>query len=182
MDGKDCDSKNIGTLNKTDNTNEKNSDAVIAAKNLVCPTPKSRHTNECDHEYFEFWRKNDEIIKQAWKDYPFKHNELRYFNDKNESLFIQREFFDAVSKIRKGEKDEETLKLFFDEPIPGVFRTNKIFTSEFLNMILDEIDHKNNAGIPLHRPNSMNRFGVILKVFKCLVTKIPFLAVINVNF
>ena len=160
----DSDSKKLVDSNDEDNTKETHSDAVIAAKSLVCPTPKSRHTHECDHQYFDFWRKNDDLIKQAWKDYPFKHDQLRYFNEKNEELFIQREFLQAVSKVRNGEVGEESLNSFFDEPIPGVFRSNKIFTPDFLNMILEEIDHKNNAGIPLHRPNSMNRFGVILKV------------------
>jgi len=159
----DSDSKKLVDSNEEDNVKDKHSDAVVAAKSLVCPTPKSRHTHECDHQYFDFWRKNDDLIKQAWKDYPFKHDQLRYFNEKNEALFIQREFLDAVSKVRNGEVGEESLTSFFDEPIPGVFRSNKIFTPEFLNMVLEEIDHKNNAGIPLHRPNSMNRFGVILK-------------------
>jgi len=56
---------------ENETTEQKLTDAVISAQNLVCPTPKSRHSNECDHKYFDFWRKNDEIIKQAWKDYPF---------------------------------------------------------------------------------------------------------------
>ena len=86
------------------------------------------------------------------------------FNSENESLFIQTEFMNAVALVREGQKDENHLKSFFDEPIPGVFRTNKIFTQEFLDMMLEEIDHKNTSGIPLQRPNSMNRFGVILKV------------------
>ena len=167
MDRMDSNLKVASGSNENETTEQKLTDAVITAQNLVCPTPKSRHSNECDHKYFDFWRKNDEIIKQAWKDYPFKHDQLRYFSEKNEMIFIQKEFADAVSKIRSGELDEETLKSFFDEPISGVFRTNRIFTPEFLSMLLDEIDHKNEAGIPLHRPNSMNRFGVILKV--CIV-------------
>ena len=149
---------------KKDGIRENITDAIITARNLVPPTPKARHTHECDHEYFEFWQKHDKIIRQAWKDYPFKYNELMQFNSENESLFIQTEFMNAVALVRAGQKDENHLKSFFDEPIPGVFRTNKIFTPEFLNMILEEIDHKNNSGIPFQRPNSMNRFGVILKV------------------
>merc|ERR1719336_2343148 len=110
----DSDSKNLVDSNDGDDVKDKHSDAVIAAKSLVCPTPKSRHTHECDHQYFDFWRKNDDLI--------------RYFNEKNEELFIQREFLQAVSKVRNGEVGEESLTSFFDEPIPGVFRSNKIFT------------------------------------------------------
>ena len=156
-------SDNIGSLQKED-LSDKLTDAIIKARKLVCPTPVARHTHQCDHDYHQFWRKNDKLIKQAWKDYPFKHEELRYFNHENEQLFIQKDFYDAVSAVIQGEKNEETLRLFFDETIPGVYRTNKIFTSRFLDMMLEEIDHKNEAGIPLQRPNSMNRFGVILKV------------------
>ena len=140
------------------------SDAVIAARELVCPEPKARHTHECDYKYYQFWEKNDKLIKQAWSDYPSKHDELKYFNSQNEQLFIQKPFLDAVRAVKEGKHDEATLKHFLTEPVPGVFRTNEIFTPTFLNMMLEEIDHKNNAGIPLQRPNSMNRFGVILKV------------------
>ena len=150
------------TRNKV--SNEMFTDAVIEARRLICPVPKARHTHECDHKYYQWWEKNDKIIKQAWKDYPFKHEQLRYFNKENESLFIQQDFLDVVNSVRAGKKNEEDIRLFFDEPIPGVFRTNQIFTPTFLKMMLEEIDHKNEAGIPLQRPNSMNRFGVILKV------------------
>ena len=40
-------------------------DAIITARKLVLPTPKARHTHECDHEYYHFWHKHDKIIRQA---------------------------------------------------------------------------------------------------------------------
>merc|ERR1712050_785587 len=37
-----------------------------------------------------------------------------------------------------------------------------LFTGDFCDMLLAELDHLEASGIPLRRPNGMNRFGAIL--------------------
>jgi hypothetical protein len=47
------------------------------------------------------------------------------------------------------------------EIVPGVF-TARIFTEDFVTKFRDELDRLRNSGIPMKRPNSMNRYGIIL--------------------
>ena len=37
-----------------------------------------------------------------------------------------------------------------------------LFTMEFSKLLLEELEHVSNSGIPMRRPNGMNRYGAIL--------------------
>ena len=40
-----------------------------------------------------------------------------------------------------------------------------LFTKDFCDLLLEELDYLNNSGIPMRRPNGMNRYGAILGRF-----------------
>ena len=47
------------------------------------------------------------------------------------------------------------------EAVPGVYKL-PMFTPKFCQLLLEEYRHHDASGIPLRRPNGMNRFGAIL--------------------
>mmetsp|Transcript_9785 Transcript_9785/g.35843 ORF Transcript_9785/g.35843 Transcript_9785/m.35843 type:complete len:416 (+) Transcript_9785:72-1319(+) len=57
---------------------------------------------------------------------------------------------------------EESIWRLFEEVIPGVWLSDKVFTREFCDALMSELDHIEASGIPKRRPNGMNRFGSIL--------------------
>ena len=50
----------------------------------------------------------------------------------------------------------------FEELAPGVWGTRRLFTAQFGADMLAELRRQAGAGIPLRRPNGMNRYGTIL--------------------
>mmetsp|Transcript_104242 Transcript_104242/g.238676 ORF Transcript_104242/g.238676 Transcript_104242/m.238676 type:complete len:484 (+) Transcript_104242:62-1513(+) len=48
------------------------------------------------------------------------------------------------------------------EHVPGAVFSCPIFTEEFCDMVMAEVESFSNCGLPARRPNSMNRYGLIL--------------------
>jgi len=48
------------------------------------------------------------------------------------------------------------------EHLPGDVISFKMFSDEFCQMLLEEVDNFQSTGIPARRPNSMNNYGIIL--------------------
>ena len=63
----------------------------------------------------------------------------------------------------RGEEIDERplLALFTEAGAPGVWRF-PLFTPAFCTLLLEELEHHEASGIPLRRPNGMNRYGAIL--------------------
>jgi len=59
------------------------------------------------------------------------------------------------------ENAERELRTLLQEVVPGVWRL-PIFTPHFCRLVLEELAHYEASGIPLRRPNGMNRYGAIL--------------------
>eukprot|EP00308_Calcidiscus_leptoporus_P022229 CAMPEP_0119400998 /NCGR_PEP_ID=MMETSP1334-20130426/142148_1 /TAXON_ID=127549 /ORGANISM="Calcidiscus leptoporus, Strain RCC1130" /LENGTH=355 /DNA_ID=CAMNT_0007424909 /DNA_START=89 /DNA_END=1156 /DNA_ORIENTATION=+ len=59
------------------------------------------------------------------------------------------------------EAAERKVRSLLSEVAPGVWRLS-IFTPRFCRLLLEELQHYETSGIPLRRPNGMNRFGAIL--------------------
>eukprot|EP00211_Chloroparvula_japonica_P005896 CAMPEP_0119127202 /NCGR_PEP_ID=MMETSP1310-20130426/5844_1 /TAXON_ID=464262 /ORGANISM="Genus nov. species nov., Strain RCC2339" /LENGTH=345 /DNA_ID=CAMNT_0007117441 /DNA_START=159 /DNA_END=1195 /DNA_ORIENTATION=+ len=81
-----------------------------------------------------------------------------------EERYVREELREAIQRIAQlGEPAaEEDIMHLFDSPVPGVIRSANLFTSDFLQCLQDELEQCAGAGIPLRRPNGMNRYGLIL--------------------
>jgi len=58
--------------------------------------------------------------------------------------------------------DKSVFGMFEEINNTGIYLTEKMFSEKFLNDMLEEVDGLLMSGLPLMRPNSMNRYGLIL--------------------
>ncbi len=63
--------------------------------------------------------------------------------------------------VHGGEANRHALSKLLAQPAPGVF-VFPLFTLAFCDMLLAELDAYDASGLPTTRPNSMNRYGLIL--------------------
>eukprot|EP00026_Physarum_polycephalum_P008552 Phypoly_transcript_08640.p1 GENE.Phypoly_transcript_08640~~Phypoly_transcript_08640.p1 ORF type:complete len:470 (+),score=70.41 Phypoly_transcript_08640:86-1411(+) len=89
---------------------------------------------------------------QAHSSYTPLHPDLFTLDER----FFDTEFIEA---IRSG--DEKKLKAILEEVTPRVY-IFKMFNSEFCTKMIEEIKNFEKSGMPITRPNSMNRYGAVL--------------------
>jgi len=86
-----------------------------------------------------------------------------------EAFEIRKEFFDkdfwevVIEKRGKvgDEKYKQELAALLTEVHPGIF-TVRMFSEEYCELLVEEMNNFEESGLPLQRPNSMNNYGVIL--------------------
>ena len=125
--------------------------ALQKARSLTAPEACTKRHG--DSEHWEWWEAHEELLAEAWDEfgkgptpdlYDFHHSHLH----------------DSVREaVVRG--DLAALRLQLTEIIPGVF-SFRLFSEIFCDQLLAEMDRLNAAGIPMRRPNGMNRFGAIL--------------------
>ena len=68
---------------------------------------------------------------------------------------------ESTTPGKNQEPSKNCLRSLLREEAPGVY-SFALFTPEFCQMLVEEIDAINASGIPIDRPNSMNNYGLIL--------------------
>lgn len=132
--------------------------ALQAARALKAPKVLAMKGGEL--EGYEFWDKHDDLLRRAWQELGPRNANLYTYDSGFEQKYIRRELRNAAAKARAG--DEVAVHNLFEEVVPGVFASSQIFTEQFQQDMLDELDHIQSSKIPQRRPNGMNRYGVIL--------------------
>ena len=131
-----------------------------------------------EFEGIDYWEEHESLFSQAWSELPHLHPELYNYNDAFQDKFINLELLQVVKKLKKSaalsrEKflDESDARELVTESeiVKDVFYIGKadettygLFTREFSQLLLEELEHLSNSGIPMRRPNGMNRYGAIL--------------------
>lgn len=133
--------------------------ALAAARALVAPQPTL--IKGAEFEGAEFWEEHDELLTKAWEELGPRHSALYSFGPAFEKRYVHHELRKAAAMARAKE-NEVAIKDLFQEVIPGVFASDRLFTKHFLGDLLGELEHIEGSGIPRRRPNGMNRYGVIL--------------------
>jgi len=144
--------------------------AIAIGKLLM---PQRTLTRHGQYEGMEFWHMYADLFEQAFKELPKKHPMLYKYNDVFKQRFINPQFLSAVSQLRQSAKaspkgatiDESPVRsmLYEHKEVKGIFElTGGMFTDEFRHVFLEELEHIGNSGIPMRRPNSMNRYGAVL--------------------
>lgn len=137
-------------------------DALVRAQALECPTANSTENGEFENE--AFWERHAQLLRKAWRAYPPLDHKLYTMNANFERNFLNPTFLQAATSLRNGStSDEQTIKGFFDNSLPGVWQTDQLFSPSFLQSMLAELEHLETAKIPVRRPNGMNRHGAILE-------------------
>ena len=130
------------------------------------PVQNNGSTENAEFEGAEWWEEHAELFAAARAEWGVLHPELFDLEASAES-FIDPRLLRAVSALERaaavgGEVDESELRSLFTPAAKGVWRF-PLFTPLFCEKMLDELRHAEASGVPLRRPNGMNRFGAILE-------------------
>jgi hypothetical protein len=147
---------------------EQNS-ALARARQLASELPERRNatTSGGETEGHEWWTEHAELFEQARQELGPLHPSI-YDIEANADQFIDSDLLDAVQQLEKaaaaGLKPVEESALWAllrPASAPGVWRL-RLLTDRFCELLLEELRHYEASGIPLRRPNGMNRYGCIL--------------------
>ena len=127
-------------------------DFLSQARALKPPEPRLQYGGESEDN--EWWDRHELLIRRAREQWGRKHKEL-YEGDLDQ--FIDPDLVRAIES-----RDKELFAaLFKPTDAPSVF-TFRLFTREYTELLLDELRYHDESGIPIRRPNGMNRYGAIL--------------------
>ena len=123
-------------------------------------------TENAEFEGAEWWEEHAELFAAARAEWGVLHPELFDLEASAES-FIDPRLLKAGSALERaaavgGVVDESELRSLFTPAAKGVWRF-PLFTPLFCEKMLAELRHAEASGVPLRRPNGMNRFGAILE-------------------
>ncbi|CAK0894116.1 unnamed protein product, partial [Prorocentrum cordatum] len=133
--------------------------ALERARALTAPAPS--RTKRGEFEGHEFWEQHDALLAEAWSELRPRRPALYEFGPGFEGRYVHGDLREAAAAARRGAGEAAAWSLF-DEVVPGVFASDRLFTDLFLSDLLEELEHIESSGIPRRRPNGMNRYGVIL--------------------
>ena len=137
--------------------------ALARARDLLPEAPTPNATTHGEFEAFEWWDTHDQLFRDAWMELGSLNPAMANFDNAFEQRFIAPAMRNAVRAAIESEgRYEDGVTGLFTQVIPGVFMTTNLFTKEFLDGMCDELDHFRSAGIPMRRPNGMNRYGCML--------------------
>eukprot|EP00928_Gymnodinium_smaydae_P090516 TRINITY_DN74302_c0_g1_i1.p1 TRINITY_DN74302_c0_g1~~TRINITY_DN74302_c0_g1_i1.p1 ORF type:complete len:334 (+),score=44.90 TRINITY_DN74302_c0_g1_i1:76-1077(+) len=136
-----------------------NASALEIARKLIPPVASVIQRGE--FEGYEFWEEHDEVLTKAWQELGPRNPGLYAYGPAFEERYIHGDLRAAADAARGGEGEGRARQLF-EEVVPGVFASDRLFTAPFVNDLLSELEHIEVSGIPRRRPNGMNRYGVIL--------------------
>jgi len=147
---------------------EKDSSALARARQLsaLLPDRQNASTSGGEIEEHEFWVSNEDLLQAARLEYGPLHPEL-YDLDWHATDFLHPDLVSVVEACEEAARSgrrvpEETVRALLQPAgAPGVWRL-PMFTEHFCTLLLEELAHYERSGIPLRRPNGMNRFGAIL--------------------
>ena len=143
--------------------------SLVRARQLAAELPDPQNTSQTDgeHDMHEWWERHEPLFADARREWGRKHPALYEIGDASVERFVNPALVRAVAACEaaaaRGEEIDERplLALFTEAGAPGVWRF-PLFTPAFCTLLLEELEHHEASGIPLRRPNGMNRYGAIL--------------------
>ena len=131
--------------------------ALAQVRALRPPVPLSTYGGE--YEASDFWEKNELLIQQALKELGPLHEEV-YAPRRLSDIFLP-EVVAALQQPDEASRVRALQALVQATDVLGVWAL-PLLSRGFCAKLLEEIAHLRNSGVPLRRPNGMNRFGAIL--------------------
>ena len=169
----------IMLLVKSEEVCEANScSALEKAREIGRSQPSRELKKGGEFEGGDYWEQYESLFAEAWRQLPRLHTELYIYNDSFKEKFINKNLLKAVKKLNKLAQDSKNK--IFDESlaknlvtesdvVKDVFIIGKdnatnygLFTEKFSKLLLEELEYLSSSGIPMRRPNGMNRYGAIL--------------------
>ena len=142
--------------------------ALARARALSAELPDKHNssTTAGELESAEWWVEHDNLFQEAHREWGQKYHQL-YDLQSHEDAFISPELRSAVAALEAaatsggGVNESIVRELLRSTNVPGVW-SFPLFTPTFCELLVEELQHVEASGIPLRRPNGMNRYGAIL--------------------
>ena len=131
----------------------------IIDKARALNVPKDYQTVNGMGENAKFWETHDRLIHDAWQSFGLGDCDLEDF----QANFLDPDLRDAIAAVKAEPtaENEGNIRDLWEEIVPGVYAC-QIFTPGFVRKLRAEIERHRESGIPMRRPNSMNRYGLVL--------------------
>eukprot|EP01043_Picozoa_sp_COSAG02_P048008 COSAG02_NODE_4666_length_5113_cov_2.619541_4_plen_344_part_00 len=132
-------------------------EALTQARQLTAPVPTA--TSGGEYEHAEFWQEHANVLTRAWREYGLRNESLASLRPG----FIESRLEAAVAAAHANPsfEAEAAVRSLWEPVAPGVWSA-QLLVPAVIAELKQELAHLTNAGIPLRRPNGMNRFGIIL--------------------
>jgi len=139
-----------------------NESALACARRLEAPAPVKAERGEFEGE--DFWEEHEDLLRRAWAEAPRRHPGLFRFDAAFEERYLGGALRSAAAAARVGDGEKALHKLFSEVAAgsPGVWASDELFTEAFTKDMQEELAYIRELGVPLRRPNGMNRYGAIL--------------------
>eukprot|EP00754_Rhynchopus_humris_P035488 Rhum_TRINITY_DN17011_c0_g1::Rhum_TRINITY_DN17011_c0_g1_i1::g.165046::m.165046 len=128
--------------------------------------PAAVATKGGENEDAAFWDKHKALLSAAWAEYGKRHPDLYTKNGIEGYIHPRVKEAWAAARAAEGGKGHEELVILrnvvSETPADDVYAV-ELFTDAFHRDLQEELGHLAQAGIPIRRPNGMNRHGVILE-------------------
>ena len=129
--------------------------ALARVRRLTAPTARQVYGGQ--HEHSDFWEEHKVLLNAAWIEYGRANKSVYTFG----KHVLHASIADLSLSVKDGAARARALKGLMEEPCEGVY-TFPLLSQSFCDALLDELDYLGASGIPLRRPNGMNRHGAIL--------------------
>lgn len=121
-----------------------------------------------DTEGAEWWEKHKELFEKARRELGELNPGIYHLasSDEGDGIAACARWLQVDILRALVDRSAEALRSVLEEVVCDgagfcVYRLN-LFKQDFCDMLLAELDHLETSGIPLRRPNGMNRYGAIL--------------------
>ena len=148
--------------------------AVDRARRLERPTPLATVGGE--YENALWWDQHHDLLQQAYHEWgplhPLLYNRKddvedrmeKHNDDNDDGMSALATFLDPTlyKALQSPDWMVAIQPLIRPTNVAGVY-TFRLFQPRFAQALLEELRHYESSGIPLRRPNGMNRYGAVLK-------------------
>mmetsp|Transcript_23209 Transcript_23209/g.54774 ORF Transcript_23209/g.54774 Transcript_23209/m.54774 type:complete len:306 (-) Transcript_23209:8-925(-) len=146
--------------------------ALAAARALKTSVPEVKKLTGGDVEGHDWWEKHEELLEAARKELGPLHEDayhLSHLSSLSSSRGSELErascllpaLRQALADASPAALRSQLVEVCRDAAGYAVYRFD-IFAPDWCDRVLAELDHLEASGIPLRRPNGMNRYGAIL--------------------
>jgi hypothetical protein len=133
------------------------SSALTQAQQLTPPQAKLSYGGEAEHN--DWWDDHEKLLQQARLEWGRRHPALYELDDHFVTSFLDP---DLVRSLSIESRNRTHFASLFRETAAANVYTFQLFTPSFVQLLREELEHHEGSGIPLRRPNGMNRYGAIL--------------------
>jgi len=131
--------------------------------------PAASATVNAEHEHASFWEANGSVLRLAWHELAASTESTGDGNNNNFTIsdIVEPNLQSAIQSTHENptlSNEERVLSFFNEAGPPGKAQAyeTRLMSPEGLRTLRAELDRATSSGIPLRRPNGMNRHGCII--------------------